>query len=73
MALHKGKPSGINKPDNKSTGVPSDFKPGHLERDKKLSKKYTTGDEKIAEGVKTQHPNRNVNKPNATNAGGYKN
>jgi hypothetical protein len=73
MTLHKGKPSGINKPGNKATGVPSDFKPAHLKRDKKVRKKYITDEEKIAEGVKTKHPNRNVNKPNATNAGGYKN
>jgi hypothetical protein len=73
MALHKGKPSGIGKQDNKKTGVPSDFKARDLKRDKQLAKKYIKDDETLAEGVKTQHPNRNVNKTEATNAGGYRN
>jgi hypothetical protein len=73
MALHKGTPSGINKPGNKGTGTPSKFSNKNSQADKKLTKKYTSNDDRVAEGVRKQHPNRNVNKLHATNAGGYKN
>ena len=73
MALHKGKPSGINKPDNRGTGMPSDFRPAALETDNKLAGKYIKDNEELAENVRTKHPNRNTNKKNPTNAGGYKN
>jgi excinuclease UvrABC ATPase subunit len=72
MVTHKGKPSGSNKPGNKGTGIPSDFKPEKLKSDKKITGKYTKNEEKISEAVKARHPNRNVNKLHATNAGGYK-
>ena len=73
MALHKGKPSGINKPEQRGTGIPSDFKPAHLERDEKLSGKYIRENDELGENVRIQHRNRNANKRNPTNAGGYKN
>jgi hypothetical protein len=73
MAIHKGKPSGSTRQNNKGTGTPSNFSNKNAGGDKRLTKKYTKNDDKIAEGVKTQHPNRNVNKLHATNAGGYKN
>jgi len=72
MALHKGKPSGINKPENRGTGVPSDFKPAHLKRDHRLARKYIRDNEELCENVRVQHRNRNANKRNPTNAGGYK-
>jgi hypothetical protein len=72
MSRHKGKPSGINKPES-GTGVPSDFKPDNLKTDEKLTQEYTDDDKRPAGSVKVKHPNRNTNKPNATNAHGYKN
>ena len=74
MALHKGKPSGINKPENRGTGIPSDFKPADLKRDHRLAGKYirVTDDEELGENVRIQHPNRNAHKRNPTNAGGYR-
>jgi hypothetical protein len=72
MALHKGKPSGINKPMMNGTGVPSNFGPENEKRNAHFTRKYTREDEGLAEGVKLQHPNRNPNKKNPTNARGYK-
>ena len=72
MALHKGKPSGINKPDIKGTGVSSNFTPENQERNSELTEKYTRDDEGLADGLKMQHPNRNPNKKNPTNAGRYR-
>jgi hypothetical protein len=73
MALHKGKPSGINKPVKRGTGIPSDFKPADLQRDERLADKYIRDDEELGGNVRVQHRNRNTNKKNPTNAGGYKN
>lgn len=73
MALHKGKPSGINKSENRGTGVPSNFKPADLKRDEKMEGKYIRDDEELGPNVRVQHRNRNANKRNPTNAGGYKN
>jgi hypothetical protein len=72
MSRHKGKPSGINKPEG-GTGTPSDFKPENLEKDEKLTHDYTDDDEKISGNVHIKNPNRNVDKPKPTNAHGYKN
>jgi hypothetical protein len=72
MASHKGKSSGINK-SAPGTGTPSDFKASDVKKDKRLTKKYTKDDNEIADNVKLKHPNRNVDKEDATNAGGYKN
>lgn len=71
MTTHKGKPSGLNK--GGGTGTPSDFKPGDLRNDEKLTQKYTDDDKKISDGVRSRKPNRNTNKEDATNAHGYKN
>jgi hypothetical protein len=71
MSRSKGKPSGINK--SEGTGMPSDFKPEDLNTDKEVTRKYTDDDKKPAEKVRITHPNRNVDKGDATNAGGYKN
>ncbi len=72
MALHKGKPSGINKPAITGTGVPSDFSPEKQKINNQMTRKYTKDDEGLADGIKTKHPNRNVDKRNGSNAGGYK-
>jgi hypothetical protein len=70
MSTHKGKPSGINK--SEGTGTPSDFKPADLEKDEEIRDQHMNVDGNDNEDVKVKHPNRNVDKPDATNAGGYK-
>jgi hypothetical protein len=64
---HRGKPSGIDKKES-LTGIPS--QPGRDEA--KLTEKYTEDDQRISDSVHTGHPNRNVDKENSTNGGGYK-
>ena len=71
MSRNKGRPSGLNK--SEGTGVPSNLKPRNLNKDKALTEEYTDDDRKLAGHVRSKHPNRNVNKENATNAHGYKN
>lgn len=72
QADHNGQPSATNK--SEGTGMPSNFTDEKLQQDAELTEKYTNeaGDE-IAEGVRTNNPNRNTDKVDATNAGGYKN
>jgi hypothetical protein len=72
MARHKGRPSGVNKPET-PTGVPSNYTPETRKKDHQVTRKYTDHDEKLAGHVRTRHPNRNVDKPDATNVGGYRN
>jgi hypothetical protein len=64
---HLGKPSGADKNESR-TGIPS--QPG--KGDNAMTEKYTDNDERISHNVRTNHPNRNTEKGNATNAGGYK-
>jgi hypothetical protein len=71
MTRSKGKPSGKGKVEG--TGIPSNIQPGNMGKDEELTREYTENDEQLAEKVRTKHPNRNVNKNEATNAGGYKN
>ena len=71
MSLHKGKPSGKTK--SEGTGIPSHVDNKNLNRDIKLTEQYTDDDRRMAASVKSRHANRNVNKKEATNAGGYKN
>ena len=71
MSRNKGKPSGLNK--SEGTGIPSDFKPRDLKKDKEITQKYTDDDKKLADQVPSKHRNRNVDKENSTNAHGYKN
>ena len=74
MARHKGNPSGRNKSQNmKGTGVPTHFGADDCNHDIMLTNQYTDNDDRLAEHVKTRHPNRNVNKTEATNARGYRN
>ena len=71
MSLHKGRPSGKVK--SEGTGIPSHIDNKKLKRDKNLTEQYTEDDKRMATSIKSRHPNRNVNKKEATNAGGYKN
>jgi hypothetical protein len=73
MTTHKGKPSGKARRDKKEIGIPADFKPSDIKRDKDIEDKYVKDDDHLSENVRTQHPNRNPRKTNATNAGGYRN
>ena len=69
---HRGHPSGVNKSD-KGTGVPAGGK--FMEddkRDEELTNIYTDDDEGIAGSVPQNNSNRNTEKDNATNTGGYK-
>jgi hypothetical protein len=68
---NKGKPAGKTK--FEGTGTPSDFNPGDIKKDEKLTNEYTDDDKKTAGKVRSGHPNRNLHKKDATNAGGYKN
>ena len=71
MSRNKGKPSGVNK--SEGTGTPLDFKPEDVNTDKEVTQKYTDEDKNRSNKVRLTHPNRNVDKGDATNAGGYKN
>jgi hypothetical protein len=72
MQLDKGSPAGANKSD-KGTGVPADKFTEDLQRDQELTEKYTNDDQDVADHVRQNNPNRNVDKEDATNAGGYRN
>jgi hypothetical protein len=72
MTTHKGKPSGFDKSEGKEgTGIPSKVK-SNVKRDKRLTKEYTDDDEKLADNVRTNNPNRNLDKDDATNIHGYR-
>lgn len=74
MAGHKGNPSGRNKSQTmNSTGIPTHFGANDYNRDIMLTRQYTDNDDRLAEHIKKRHPNRNVNKTEATNARGYRN
>ena len=68
---NKGKPSGGNK--SEGTGMPSSFTPQHTNNDRKQTRKYTNESDDQIGKVNMRHPNRNTDKNNPTNAGGYKN
>ena len=67
---HLGKPSDDSKADN--TGLRKEMPEEKFEQDQRATDKYTDGDDEVAGNIKVQHPNRNTNKEDATNAGGYK-
>ena len=71
MARHNGKPSGVNK--SEGTGVPQKIQPTPAKGRKNDPEKYVNEDGEVSEQVRTNNPNRNVDKEDATNAGGYKN
>lgn len=66
-----GKPSGVNKP-MEGTGVPTKVNDENMPNDQRLSDEYTRDDESLTESVRQMHPNRNVDKDEATNIGGYR-
>lgn len=68
---HKGKPSGVNK-SRSETGIPTRMEPENGPNDAGKTEQYTEGDERIAENVRTNHPNRNTDKGDATGIGGYR-
>jgi hypothetical protein len=68
MTTHKGKSSGTKR--SEGTGMPS--KITSKKRDERLTNEYTDEDEKVADSVRTNNPNRNVNKGDATNIHGYR-
>ena len=69
---HRGHPSGTNKSDE-GTGTPaSDKYIKDPEQDEALTNRYTNDDESIADNVRQNNANRNTDKGDATNAGGYK-
>ena len=70
MRTDKGNPSGTNKEKSK-TGVPSTT-PERSGRDEQISEKYTEEENETGNNVHVTHPNRNTDKDNATNIGGYR-
>jgi len=71
MSSHKGKPSGIDRTER--TGTPSNYTPATRKKDHRATRAYTYNDERVADHIRSRHPNRNVAKSNPTNAGGYRN
>ncbi len=65
----KGMPSGLNK--SEGTGTPQNMEDKNLEKDKKLTEKFTDEGTEISDNVQTNNPNRNVDKTDATNGGSY--
>lgn len=45
--------------------------PEKLEGDNEITDKYMEGEDQVADNVNLRHPNRNTDKGDATNAGGY--
>lgn len=66
---HKGQPSATNK--SEGTGLTADMKNVDLEKIKKITDEYMDGPDEIADNVKKEHPNRNVDKEDPTNGGSY--
>ena len=66
----KGKPSGANK--QEGSGLRPDMPAEKIEQDEQMTEKYTADEDEPAESLRVMHPNRNTDKNNATNAGGYK-
>ena len=70
---HRGHPSGVNK-SNEGTGTPSGGKFIQDEKnDEQLTDNYTDNDQNVSGNVRQNNPNRNTDKDDATNAGGYRN
>ena len=67
---HKGQPAGTNK--SEGTGLTSDMQNEDEQNDKKMTDKYLANGDKLADNVQERHPNRNTDKDDPTNAGGYK-
>jgi hypothetical protein len=67
---HVGKPSGIDK--NEGSGLRPDMPREKMDQDAAMTEKYLKNEDELQDDVKLRHPNRNVDKDDATNAGGYK-
>ena len=67
---NKGQPSGSNK--SEDLGLRPDMPAEKFDQDAETTEKYTTGEDEPAENLPLKHPNRNTEKGDATNAGGYK-
>jgi hypothetical protein len=65
-----GKPS--DRQGEQNTGIPSKLGPYDLQQNEQMTDKYTNDDQDIKEGIRTNNPNRNTEKDDATNAGGYR-
>lgn len=69
---HVGRPGDTSK-EQSQTGIPTKMQPEDMPMQNDLTEKYTNDDNEIADHVRVNNPNRNVDKEDATNAGGYKN
>ncbi|MGV3527838.1 MAG: hypothetical protein ACO1OO_03005 [Flavisolibacter sp.] len=69
---HRGQPSGTNRQES-PTGVPSQPAAADNKQNEQLTEKYTKNNKDLADNVRENNPNRNTDKTEATNAGGYKN
>ena len=67
---HKGKPFDSNK--NEGLGLKPVIPTENLEGSDEMEEKYTKNENELSENVKEKHHNRNMNKGNSTNAGGYR-
>ena len=65
---HLGYPSGVNKSEGTGNSAAKDD-----DKNKEATRKYTEGEDKLSVDAPQRHPNRNTDKGDATNAGGYKN
>jgi hypothetical protein len=65
MSEEKGKPSGINK--SEGTGIPSKPASADINKNEQLDNELANDDKNLPRGK----PNRNVDKDDATNKGGY--
>lgn len=64
---HLGYPSGVNKNEGTGNTATRDDK-----KNKEATEKYTEGEDQITDNAPKRHPNRNTDKEDSTNAGGYK-
>jgi hypothetical protein len=64
---HLGYPSGVNKSEGTGNSAAGDDN-----KNKEATDKYTKSEDEVAENIPERHPNRNRDKNDATNAGGYK-
>ena len=67
---HRGQPAGSNK--REDSGIKPVMSSENLEGSEKMRKKYTKDEDRLADNIKGKHPNRNRNKGNSTNIGGYR-
>lgn len=67
---NKGQPSATNK--SEGTGLTADIQNQDQQKDQEMTDKYLAGEDKIADNVHEMHKNRNTDKEDPTNAGGYK-